>query len=380
MKINKSGVLVLFFGVLSVLLVLSYGYIDPNLTLSTNPVFLHIQEPLKNLAYHQRPIATMLFFAILIGLFVCYGIFLKHAARMFVSWKQACIVLGISAALLVFSYPALTYDLFNYIATAKVTYQYHENPYIVMPIEIPNEPNLAFTRAANKLALYGPVWILFSAVGYVLGAGTIWGTIIAFKIMNAIAYIGFAYLIYRVTKSLTNVLFFALNPLVLIEVLMNGHNDIYMMLLAIGGFLLWQRNRKAYGFLLLAASWLVKGATIILAPLLFLKNISRERLLLIAYCLLSFVFFVIAPIREELYPWYAVWLVMTASLLPIKKHKYLILFTIVLTFALELRNLPYMWMGYYEGPGPVLRSGLTVIPIVFYAGYVGLRYLAKRKL
>jgi hypothetical protein len=323
---------------------------------------------------------AVIFLVLLIALFACYGIFLINQKRTFVSWKRTLVILGISAAILVLSYPALTYDLFNYILTAKVTYQYHENPYIVMPIDIPNEPNLAFTRAANKLALYGPVWILFSAVPYVLGAGTIWGTIIAFKIMNAIAYIGFAYLIYRVTKSLTNVLFFALNPLVLIEVLMNGHNDIYMMLLAIGSLLLWQQNRKACGFLLLVASWFIKGATLILTPLFFLQKISWERLLLIAYCLLSLVFFVVAPLREELYPWYAVWLVMTASLLPIKKHKYLIWFTIILTFALELRNLPYMWMGYYEGPGPALRFALTVIPVVLYAGYVGLRNLTKRKL
>jgi len=36
-------------------------------------------------------------------------------------------------------------------------------------------------------------------------------------------------------------------------------------------------------------------------------------------------------------------------------------------------------MGYYEGPGPALRFALTVIPVVLYAGYIGFRYLAKRK-
>ena len=383
MKTNKSGILVLFFGVLSVLLVFSYGYIDPNLTLSTNPVFLHIQEPLKNLAYHQRQVATILFFAILIVLFFCYVIFLKNQEKLFYSWKKTLLILSMSAVILVLSYPALTYDLFNYILTAKVTYQYHENPYIVMPIEIPNEPNLAFTRAANKVALYGPVWILLTAIPNYVGGGNVWRTIIAFKLMNAMVYVGFSYFIYRVTKNLTNVIFFALNPLVLIEVLMNGHNDIYMMMLALGGLILWQKKglgNMITGDLALFASWWVKGATVILAPLLFLKNISWERILFIAYCLLSFIFFVVAPIREELYPWYAVWLVMTASLLPFKSHRYLLGFTIALTFALELRNLPYMWMGYYEGPGPLLRTLLTVVSVGTYISYLGIRYvLTKRK-
>lgn len=355
-------VALLFLAAIGIAGVFSYGFIDPNLVLSARIVFPRIAD---------RPAAAVIFFALLLVLFGAYLYFLKFPPKFR--------VILAAAVMLVFSYPALTYDVFNYIATAKVTYTYHENPYIVMPIEIPNEPNLAFTRAANKLALYGPVWIALSAAPHYLGMGSVWQTIIAFKAMNAAVYLGFCYLIYRVTKKMTNVIFFAANPLILIEVLMNGHNDIYMMLAAIGGLLLWRQNRKAGGFLLLAASWLVKGATIVLTPLLFLKNISAERLLVIAYFLLAAVFFVIAPIREELYPWYAVWLIAPASLLSLKNHRFIVGFTVVLSFALELRALPYMWMGYYEGPGPALRLMLTLVPVVFYIAYAGLRYVSQRK-
>ncbi len=374
-----SAVLPLFFVTIFILGIFSYGFVDPNLTLSVSPVFLKIQEPLRFLAYYQRPVATILFFVFLIGLFVCYGIFLKHSTKIFSSSRHFFVVLAASAVILAFSYPALTYDLFNYIATAKVAYTYHENPYVVMPTEIPNDPNLVFTRAANKVALYGPAWILLTTIPHLLGGGTIWTTLIAFKLLNAVAYMGFSYFIWRITKNLINVIFFAMNPLVLIEVIMNGHNDIYMMILAIGGLVLWQQNRKVYGFLLLVASWLVKGATIILTPLLFWRNISRERLLLIAFFLLSFVFFVIAPIREELYPWYAVWLIATVSLLPFKSNRFIFGFTIVLSFALELRALPYMWMGYYEGVGPLLRTLVTVVPVGIYLFYIGIQYVLIKK-
>jgi hypothetical protein len=252
-----------------------------------------------------------------------------------------------------------------------------------MPIEIPNDPNLAFTRAANKLALYGPVWITLTALPHYVGAGNIWRTIVAFKLMNAAAYLGFSYFIYRVTKKLTNVLFFALNPLVLIEVLMNGHNDIYMIFLALGGLLLWQKERvgnKLCGLLLFVASWFIKGATLIVTPVFFFRKLTLERALVWTYWLLAVVFFVVAPLREELYPWYAVWLIMTAALLPVKSHRHLFWFTIVLSFALELRNLPYMWMGYYGGPGPILRLVLTVIPMALYVGYIGFSYLKKKRI
>jgi hypothetical protein len=376
-------VLPLFFAIILILGVFSYGFIDPNLTLSKNPVFLQIQEPLKNLAFHQRSITTIVFFVILIGLFACFGIFLKQGTKIFASWKHLCVVLAASAVILACSYPALTYDLFNYIMTAKVTYQYHENPYIVMPIEIPNDPNLAFTRAANKLALYGPVWILITAIPHYAGGGNVWATVIVFKLLNAAVYMGFSYFIWRMTKNLINVIFFALNPLVLIEILMNGHNDIYMIALALFGLVFWSQKRfmqKIGGIILLIASWFVKGATVVLMPLLFLRRVSFERMLIYAYIFLAAVFFIVAPIREELYPWYAAWLIATASLLPLKNHRFIFGFTIVLSFALELRNLPYMWMGYYEGPGPALRLGLTIIPLVLYAGYIGFRYLAKRKI
>jgi len=53
-------------------------------------------------------------------------------------------------------------------------------------------------------------------------------------------------------------------------------------------------------------------------------------------------------------------------------------FTTVLTFALELRHLPYMWMGYYEAPGPILRLFLTMIPIAIYCIVLLVKKLNKQ--
>ena len=364
----------LFFITLAGLCLFSYGYIDPGLALSSDKLFMTLQAPLKYLAYLDRPVATSIFAVLLIVLFVCYLYLVRFGKQIFTSWKKIALTLAAAAFILAFAYPALTYDLFNYMATAKVAYTYHENPYLVMPVEIPNDPNLAFTRAANKVALYGPVWLAITAIPHYLGGENVWRTIVVFKLMNAAVYLGFCYFIWRLTRNLTNVMFFALNPLVLIEVVMNGHNDIYMMFLALGALALWRngtlRSRVVAG-LLLFASWWVKGATLVFTPLFFLKNVSWDRLALAAYCLLSLVFFIVAPIREELYPWYAVWLVSTASLLTFKSYRFIYWFTIVLSFALELRNLPYMWMGYYEGPGPFLRTLVTIVPImVFISWYV----------
>ncbi len=327
---------ILYFIAVAALAVFSYGYIDP-----------HLSKLFPYVAYYHRQEATIIFFVLLTILFWCYLYFLKHHPKI---W-----VIAVSALLLVFSYPGLSYDIFNYMTTAKVLYTYRENPYVVMPIEIPNEPYLAFTRAANKVALYGPVWLAISAAPHFLGLGNVWATMFAFKAVNAAAYVLFSWLVYRWTKNWTNVVFFALNPLVLIEVLVNGHNDIYMMILAVAAL----RYKNIFA---LIASWFIKGATV---PLIFVFKKSFRW----TYWVLAAVFFILAPLREELYPWYAVWLIAPAAMLPYKQNKFLWQFTVALSFSLELRYLPYLWMGYYEGPGPMLRVLLTAVPVAVFLGW-----------
>src|SRR5260221_9026921 len=176
---------IVYIVTLVILGVFSYGFVDPNLTLSTSSLYARFDKPLFQLVYYHRPITTGLFLLILFVLFVCYSGFMKVAS------KKVAVLLFLTSLILIFSYPAVTYDLFNYITTAKVTFTHHENPYVVMPIEITNEPYLAFTRAANKYALYGPIWILLTAIPHYLGNGNIWLTIFMFKCLNAVGYLLF---------------------------------------------------------------------------------------------------------------------------------------------------------------------------------------------
>lgn len=365
----------IYFFVLSLLVIFSYGFIDLNLHLSSSSLFLTLQKPLETLVFQMRPVASLVYVFLLSMLFFWYIWFLKKGYSLVGTRKKITVLLVAVSVLLVCSFPAFTYDIFNYITTAKVAFFHHENPYLVMPVEIPNEPYLAFTRAANKVALYGPVWLAMTAIPHYLGLGNIWLTVVMFKLMNAFWYVGLSYLIYRVTKSVKNVLFFALNPLVLIEVLVSGHNDIYMMVFALSAVLLWEKRDTVHrigALISFVASFLIKGASVVLFPLFLIKNLSRDRLLFYAYWLLAFVFFVAGPVREELYPWYAVWLISIASLFDFKKHAVLIGFTVVLSLALELRHIPYMYTGEYGGTGPMVRMMVTVIPLVLYGGFVAL--------
>jgi hypothetical protein len=338
------------------LAILSYGFIDPN--------FPILHNPLEILVYRHMPIAAVIYVLLLLVLFFCYH-FLRFSQKKIPPWFPALVLI------LLISYPAFSYDIFNYIATAKVTFFYKENPYIVMPIEIPNEPMLAFTRASNKLALYGPTWIILTSFPHLLGMGNMLATVLSFKLFVAAFYGAFVYLIYRKTKRWDQTLFFALNPLVLIEILVSGHNDIVMMTLAIAGLLLWRRAKalhKAAGLILFTSSILVKGATLVLVPLLLTTSWNWERVAR-AGCLLMFGVFLLTPLREELYPWYAVWWLAFAAFLPIKKKSFIHSFSFWLSLGLMLRYVPWIATRQYGGMMPLYRSILTIAPIGLYLLY-----------
>jgi hypothetical protein len=61
--------------------------------------------------------------------------------------------------------------------------------------------------------------------------------------------------------------FFALNPMLLLEAIGNGHNDMVMLALITLGLVLWQRGRWAWAALCLTLASLVKITGLILLPL-----------------------------------------------------------------------------------------------------------------
>lgn len=137
----------------------------------------------------------------------------------------------------------LSFDIFNYTTTSKVLYLYKENPYITMPIEFSNDEFLQYTRAANKVALYGPLWILITGIPYIFNSISFLSSLLVMKVVVAVCYLGIGYLIWRFTKNMYSVALFLLNPLVIIETLISSHNDSVMMLLVLGSYFLLSKRK-----------------------------------------------------------------------------------------------------------------------------------------
>lgn len=369
-------IFIFYIILLIILFIFSFGFVDRNLPFLSNNVYRFFQAPLSAVVYEDRLWAGLIYVALVLGLFAIYIFFLKEknpVSLLKPPWK----IFALTVFILFFAFPAFSYDVFNYMLTAKMTYFYKENPYLVMPIEIPNEPWLAFTRAANKVALYGPVWLGLTWIPFTMGLGNIPFTIYSFKLLVFVFYCLMLYLIYLNTRCLKNVIFFGLNPLILTEVLVSAHNDVVMMVfvtLALMSLGSADAKKKIFGFTSYIFSIFIKGATIILLPVfLFFHRLDAKKRYRICYWLMMIIF-LLSPIREEMYPWYAVWFLTFAAFLPFSRQNFIHGFTIALTFGLSLRHLPYILTREYGGIGPFFRTVSTLIPPLFYFFYFVLYY------
>ncbi|QQG40356.1 MAG: hypothetical protein HYV37_02180 [Candidatus Levyibacteriota bacterium] len=370
----KKIIIVVYLITLFLFTVFSYLFIDQNL--------FYLKDFFTGIAFNYREVTTFIYLTLIFLFSIFYYLFLWLINTKKLSMFEAKWLIGITVGILFFSYPAmLSYDIFNYLTTSKVAFYYHENPYVVMPIEFVNEPFLSFTRAANKIALYGPVWIFLTGIPYYLSFGNFIFLLFGFKLFITLFFVLTIILIWKMTKNLFQVALFALNPLVLIETLMSGHNDIVMIFFALFSFYFLHRRNILFAAFFLFLSVFIKYATIFLIPVFLYclwqmytkQRVEWEKIYQFSALLMIFVFF-LSPVREEIYSWYAIWFLGFISLVSIKKFIYQA--SIIFSFSLLLRYMPYMLFGTYLAPVPALKNILTFIPLFLFTIY----YVLKKKI
>jgi hypothetical protein len=174
-------------------------------------------------------------------------------------------------------YPITALDVVLYVVRAWLWALYDASPMLAWPAHYPQDPYIGFAGEFDREpSPYGPLWELIAQIPIQLGILDIASGVLAMKVISLISYITTAVLIgwygnqdsvrYRVS-GLTAITFFALNPLVLLEAIGNGHNDMVMLALMTLGLVLWQRGRWAWAAFALTLGALIKISGIILMPL-----------------------------------------------------------------------------------------------------------------
>lgn len=339
----------------------SYLFIDPNL--------IYLKSIYTGYAFSNREVVSIVYCLFILLFFLFYFYFLKLIKNINLSIKEIIFLISGTSVILFFSYPAmLSYDIFNYIATAKVTFFYQENPYLIMPIDFKGDPLLLFTHAANKTALYGPFWIFLTGIPYLLGFGNFILTTFSFKLFSTISFILTCVLSYKLTKNKLSLVLIGLNPLILIESLISTHNDIVMMFFALLAFYFLLKNKQIKSYSLLFLSFLIKFATIFLLPVFLIFKKLKDNQRSIFLFLAMFVIFLLSSLREEIYPWYAIWFLIFAFLNP--KNKLILYVSLAFSFSLLFRYVPYMYFGTHFGNTPLIKTSVT-----FFFPFITLIYL-----
>jgi len=354
----------------------SYLFIDPGL--------LYLRNFYTGFFSENRLVVIILYTLFICLFFLTYYLFIKLVRSEKLPLKQIFLLIVANVSILLFSYPAiLSFDIFNYIATAKVAFFYHENPYIVMPYEFIGDPLLLFMHAANKVALYAPFWTLLSAIPHLLGFNNFLITLFNLKFFISLFYVAGAFLVWKISKNIYSVVLFALNPLIVIETLVSSHNDIVMMFFALCAFFFAFKKKFILALLFLFFSIFIKYATIVLLPIFIYmlikyksgEKIDQQNIFLIA-AFLMFIVFLFSFLREEIYPWYAIWFLTFISFLPKKKN--LVVLSAALSFGLLLRYVPFMFLGTYFGLTPLIKVCVTVIPVFIVLAWSLISKYAKK--
>ncbi|MCX7996246.1 MAG: hypothetical protein N2691_00600 [Patescibacteria group bacterium] len=338
--------ILVFTTLLVVFSIYSYVLIDPNLTFFGHPFWETFRNAIVQIGYHKRQLSWFLYATGIIALFLFHWWAVQHAKKL-----DPVRIAVIAAIVLTFSYPLLSHDLFNYMFDAKILTYYHQNPYLHRALDYPDDTWLRFMHWVHRTYPYGPVFLLISAVPSLLGMGKFLLHFFLIKALFGAFYLLAVWCLAKMERRWAVV--FATCPLVLVEGLVNAHNEIVAVGLGIAGFYVLTRKQELAARLLFLASAGIKFMT---APYLIVVRKADHWLNYLA--LVGTIAFIgYAAYAVELQQWYFLNLFFFLPLFP-----RLITRLWPLWLALLLSYYPFIALGNWETDAPI-RSKFLIIQI-----------------
>lgn len=371
----------------------SFTQVDLSLTLSQSSIYQTLEKQLQYVGFFQRPLSALIFIVISIVLFLSYFVFLHFAKENKLNFKSLRLLILVTFVILVFSYNGFSYDLFNYIFDAKILTFYHQNPYLHRPTDFLSDPMLNFMRWTHRTYPYGPSWLVLTLPLSFVGLNYFLPTFFLFKIMIGLTFLGSCYLIYKISEiifpkdKIFNTVFFALNPLVIIEGLVSSHNDFPLVFFGLLSIYLYIKKKKLLSFFSLVFSIGIKYLSVSLIPVFawgfYLEKTKKEinfdkffRIALIC----SLVTLFLVSLRTTFQPWYLIFPFSLGSLIA---RKYYVFIPVVIASATCLMvYVTYVFMTDYAKGYPqiilnieLIGLGAVIIATLFY--FIKQKYYQK---
>lgn len=211
------------------------------------------------------------------ALFAVYGsvCWLAHRAP---SRKMEALIFGFAtvfAVSLLLAYPVTSADVYHYIMEGRIFWIHGDNPLVAVPGAYPADPYLPYVDRAHHFsaAPYGPLWILLTGIPTALPDKHPELVLIGFKSLVVAFYLGTAAMIWLTLREISpanrafGLAVFAWNPLVLLSVAANGHNDIVMMFFVAAATYLAVRGHWRWTIPVLVLAGLSKYVSVLLLPI-----------------------------------------------------------------------------------------------------------------
>jgi hypothetical protein len=251
-------------------------------------------------------------------------------------WLRPALVVSLICAL---SYPIFSKDIFTYLFSARMVTEYQVNPYEVAPNQfLGKELWIDFMDNIHNKYVYGPVYLGYSLIPAVLfGSGRMLLVFGGMKLLNWLIFIAGGWALFKLEGNKKLVLaYWFFNPFLLMELLVNAHNDLLMVVSMIISLSLWRSKKwlAAGWWLMSAATKFVSGA---LAPLAFIPK--RYWKLAASFMLFGLWGYLILIERSNV--WYFSWIYMLIPLAKIRKRR---LWQLIFFWQLTLiwRYIPFV--------------------------------------
>lgn len=393
----------------------SYVLTDPNLVLNSWEPYWNFQTYMWSYVSDFHLISSVFFLVISLS-FIIYMLIVRQlsveeklvqavinqAKEKKVPYAFYCLVFLLP---LLLSYNALSHDVFNYIFNARMVYLYRSNPHLKVAQDFSSDLWTRFMHNTHTPAPYGLGWTLLSLIPYGLGMGYFLPTWLIFRLFSLISFALLVYVLHEYAHyfshkmTLSQLALVFLNPLVLIEVISNQHNDLWMIVAVLASFSLLRKNltmrRKLAGSaILMGISISIKLATVVLLPLWlivagiefgsgqivkylrqksnlpesmlkYIVSFIESKLLLFVPLIASVLLFLplVLPRSKQFLPWYLLW---SLAWLPLIKNKTWITFLVIMSYFALVRYVPWLYYGEYSDVVSEYQLAITWIPGLLY--------------
>ena len=227
-----------------------------------------------------NPVAETLHFLTLSYLFAIYALSLYYWSRLNLKRRELVWAGSVLGALAWSALPANSPDILMYIAYGRMAGLYGANPYLHTYAEVAD--SFSGYAWSNAVMYYGPVGLPLLMAAGILSQASVVGAIYALKLVWLLVHGGNCWLLYNLLgtwkpkAALYGLFLFGFNPLVLLELVGNGHNDGLMILFCLGAIYVFRCGRPSLAVWLALLGGLVKLPALILCAAI-LVYLLRQR-------------------------------------------------------------------------------------------------------